>query len=299
MPGAAQMRPLGAVGLAATLYCAVAGLISGLWLEAFDPEAGWLDAVLCAAPALFALALALGSQADRRQYVARLFACVLLLPILLLMGSALRDLEQAPALLFGGGFALLHVLGLVAMVAWLAKATTRVEAGMAAPKVLPEVLGRRLMSLRAEGLPIDIQAGTVPDDWVVDLRFDAATARAHRVLLTVDPATREVRVRERVGASGAAPDDADEASMRTVGDDAFDPSRPQAQRVWARTLQTTMLDPQRLASVPLRLHGPSAHLDAADPKAFDAEGVLTLLAALVTGSGFAWQPVIAAPRART
>ena len=54
--------------------------------------------------------------------------------------------------------------------------------------------------------------------------------------------------------------------------------------------QTTLIEPARLAAVPLQLTPGGAHLPEAHVDGLDGEGVLTALCALVTRSGWHWQP---------
>ena len=131
-----------------------------------------------------------------------------------------------------------------------------------------------------------------PTRIVVEVPLEAL--RCHRIVLVLDERRREVRVSERLGAHGARPRDADEASLRSLGDAAFDPSRPDADRVWQTTWQATMIDPLRLDAVPLRPLGLHAELPRAYAAALDGEGVLTALCALVTRSGWHWQPRLGA-----
>ena len=109
-----------------------------------------------------------------------------------------------------------------------------------------------------------------------------------------------VRVRELLGASGAAPRDADEASMRSIGDAAFDPARPDAQRISSRTAQASMIDPARLQATRLVLRDGQAGPvpEARARTAADPDALVTLLCALVTRSGYAWQPSLGIGRAR-
>ncbi len=81
--------------------------------------------------------------------------------------------------------------------------------------------------------------------------------------------------------------------MRGPSDPAFDPARPQANRVYGRTAQTTMIDPVRLAAVPLTFTQRSvATVSPAFLSTLDEEGMMTLLCALVTQSGWKWEPAL-------
>ena len=158
---------------------------------------------------------------------------------------------------------------------------------------------QRLQSLAAAGVPIDVTAGTAPGEWVVTLRL-AEAARTHHVLLRIEERTHTVRVRERLAASGAAPRDGDEASMRNIGDAAIDPTRPDAQRVSSRVAQTSMIDPARLQNIRLVLRQGEAEPapQAVARTAADPDDIVTLLCALVTRSGYAWQPLMGLGRGR-
>lgn len=275
---------LGAVGPTLALWPALQGGV--LW--AWGSDRGAFATLVCAAPALTTLALAATSQADRRQYIARTLAAAMMLPLLQLMWALEPPRVALVALLTG--LALLHVTACLAAVLWLAVAATRAQAAPGVPPVSRGVLVARLRSLAALGLPLRVGPGESADEWVVDLLDEAHPDRNHRVRLSIDAAAACVRVRERLGASAAVPHDAEEASMRSIGDPAFDPARPRARRVWARVAQATMVEPQRLDAV--RLRWSAEGVTAADPGARDAESLVTLLAALVVRSGWHWQPLL-------
>ena len=82
--------------------------------------------------------------------------------------------------------------------------------------------------------------------------------------------------------------------MRTLGEPICDPTRPQAQKISSRVAQATMIDPARLQATRLVLDdgraAPAPH--AVRATATDPDAVLTLLCALVTRSGYAWQPLL-------
>jgi hypothetical protein len=115
-------------------------------------------------------------------------------------------------------------------------------------------------------------------------------ARSHGVFMRLDTTRRCVHVAERLGAAGATPQDADEASLRRVGDPLLDAARPQAQRVWGMTRQATLIDPHRLAALMQLMAARGVARAATDATALDAEGTLTLLCAVVTTSGWDWSP---------
>jgi len=299
---APRMAPLGRLPFLAVAQLVLMGGLAWTWLAIAGAEHGLLEALICAAPAVLALRLGFTSQADRQQYVARLLACAAMLPILLMMWAGAQDAPAAApdaALwvrhpwVFFTAFALLHATLFVAAVVWLAATVTRVEAARHAAPVPAAVLVHRLHSLVAAGVPFTVTAGTNAGEWTVALRL-AEAERSHRVLLKIDEPKRTVRVRERLGASGAKPCDCEEASMRTLGEPICDPTRPEAQRISSRVAQATMIDPARLQATRLVLRDGHAEPapQAASATATDPDAVVTLLCALVTRSGYAWQPLL-------
>lgn len=302
---AARMAGLGRVAVVAVAHPALAGAVTWAWLGIAGVARGPLEAALCIAPALLAAALAFTSQADRQQYVARLLACAAMLPILLMMWAGSQDPlpEAAPAAsavlarqpwIFFSGFAVAHAAIFVAAIIWLASAVTRVEAMPGSATVPAAMLVQRLRSLGASGVPFVLTEGGPAGEWVAALRLPANHERSHWVILRIDEVTHTVRVRERLGARGATPRNADEASLRGPGEAAFDPTRPDAQSVWSWQAQTTMIDPARLAATRLALHDGRAEPvpEAVTATATDPDDIVTLLCALVTRSGYAWQPLM-------
>ena len=299
---APRMAPLGRLPLFAIAQLTLMGGLAWYWLVIAGAERGLLEALICAAPVVLALRLGFTSQADRQQYVARLLACAAMLPILLMMWAGSQDTPAAtPETVvwvrhpwtFFTAFALLHAAIFVAAIAWLAASVTRVEPAGHAQPVPATVLVQRLHSLAAAGVPFSVSADAKPGEWTVTLRL-AEAERSHRVLLKIDEPRRTVRVRERLGASGAKPCNCDEASMRTLGDPICDPTRPQAQRISSRVAQATMIDPARLQATRLALLDGKAEPapQALTATAADPDAVITLLCALVTRSGYAWQPLL-------
>ena len=305
---APRMAPLGRVPVVAVAHLACMGGLAWAWLVIAGASRGVFEAVICAAPALLAFGVGFTTQADRQQYVARLVACTAMLPILLMMWAGSQDaaaatpdmslLARRPWIFFTA-FALLHAAAFLASIAWLAAAVTRVEAVPGTTAVPAALLVQRLRSLAAAGLPLDVTAGAAAGEVAVALRL-AEAERTHRVLLHIDERKHTVRVRERVGASGAAPRDADEASMRSIGDPAIEPTRPDAQRISSRVAQTSMIDPARLQAIRLVLrdgHAEPAPQTVTRTRA-DPDELVTLLCALVTRSGYAWQPLLGLGRSR-
>jgi len=183
---------------------------------------------------------------------------------------------------------LAHALAVVALIFWGGRWTTRVDAVDGVRAVNLAALRARLVSFAGgPRAPLQLSESS-PGRFVVDLPLESL--RSHRIVLTFDESRHEVSVVERVGAHGARPRDGEEASLRSVGDARFVPTRPHADRVWQTAWQATMIEPLRLAAVPLGPLGLHAELPAAYAAALDAEGVLTALCALVTRSGWHWQP---------
>ena len=308
--GAPRMAPLGRVPLVAVAQLALMGGLAWGWLVIAGAPRGPFEAALCAAPAWMAVALAFTSQADRQQYVIRLLACSAMLPILLMMWAGSQDpaadttasvglLGRHPWLFFTA-FALLHAALFVGAIFWLAAAVTHVGAAPGVAAVPASTLSQRLRSLAVAGVPLDVVRGERGGEWVVHLLLPVGEGRSHRLILRVDETMRTVQVRERLGAHAAAPRSADEASLRSLGDPAFDPTRPDAQRVSSCVAQASMIDPAQLAATRLTLDCDRAlpATEALSTTATDTDAVVVLLCALVTRSGYAWQPLIGLGRSR-
>lgn len=201
-------------------------------------------------------------------------------------------IEASPRWPFFVGAALAHTLVFVALTFWGGRWTTRVDAETGASVVNAVALRTRLASFAASPHASLLLAET--DDGCVVIDLPVGALRSHRITLALDEARREVHVAERIGAFGARPRDAAEASLRGTMDAAFDPARPQADRLWQTTWQATLIDPVRLAAVPLRPLGLHAELPPAHAAALDGEAVLIALCALVTRSGWHWQPHLGA-----
>lgn len=305
---APRMAPLGRVPVLGVALLTAMGGLAWAWLVIAGADRGPFEVAVCAAPALLALALAFTSQDDRQQYVARLLACAAMLPILLMMWAGSQEAVGMPALaalaqrpwIFFSVFALLHAALFVAAVLWLARSVTRIEAMRGAAAVPANVLVQRLQALAKAGVPFDLVRGEAEGVWVAQLHLRANEDRSHRVIFDIDETAMTVHVRERLGASGAAPVDAGEASLRSIGDPAFEPARPDAQRVWSFHAQTTMIVPAQLAATRLTLRDALAEPgpDAVVATTADADALVTLLCALVTRSGYAWQPLMGIGRSR-
>lgn len=287
-----RMGGLAGTAVGAVVYATLSGLLAAGWLALIGADTGVVEALLCAGPALVALVLCATSRTDRQQYVARLFAAAGMLPLLQAMWAGSQDGPRElplPTWLFFTAWAVGHTLAFLAAVAVLARRVTRVEAQAGTQRVDAATLVARLRSLQAAGLPLAVEAGETADDWTLELRTaDVDEDRSHRVLLRLDAARSEVRVRERLRARGAAPRNADEASMRSLGEPAFDAARPEATHGWSQTTQATMLEPGRVAAVHIALR--DGWVKVAPGNAADSESLVALLCAVVTRSGWAWQP---------
>jgi len=88
---APRMAPLGRLPVTAAAHLELMGGLAWSWLVISRAGPGVFEAVVCAAPALLAFGLGFSSQADRQQYVVRLLACALMLPILLMMWAGSQD----------------------------------------------------------------------------------------------------------------------------------------------------------------------------------------------------------------
>ncbi|QPF72188.1 hypothetical protein G8A07_04085 [Roseateles sp. DAIF2] len=184
----------------------------------------------------------------------------------------------------------LHIAFALGFLLWAGTATTRLPPVPGHAAVTPALLGQRLHALARLGLPLGVRQ-QADGLWRVEHR-GLAEGRSHAALLRLDATARRVQVRELLTADAAAPQDEDEASLRGgLCDAASDPARPRADRVWQRRVQTTLLDPERLAALRLKLSADRVALAPGSDLGFDGEGMLSLLAALVTESGWGWQPV--------
>ncbi|MBX3606613.1 MAG: hypothetical protein KF788_15145 [Piscinibacter sp.] len=287
----ARFPALTRVGLAAAGYTLATGSAVAAWHHVVGTAPFGLALAVCLAPALLAIALALTAQADRRQYVVRLVAVALMGPIGVLFWSLDGPTRPGLGMALAIGFALLHVLAFVLAVRWLGAFTTRIDPDAGTLAVGRAMLVRRLASLQSLGLPLEIRPdGASSAGLRITWHPSAEPERRHVVQLVPDEANREVTVREWLQADGAAPADADEASLRGPGEPAFDPARPDAQRVWLRTVQTTLLDAQRLQALPLALHGDRVAWSGGTPALPDTDTLMALLARIVTRSGWAWCP---------
>ena len=197
---------------------------------------------------------------------------------------------------FYTGAAAVHMLFFVGLILWGGSALTRVPALAESVAVPMETLSERLFSLTRAGNRLIVSK---PDPRSIVFEVRVAQRRSHKITLRLDAQRHAVQVEEELAVGGAAPIDDEEASMGDFGESAFDATRPDAHRIWSSTWQATMIDPTRLAGVPLQLQSTSALLPASYLDSLDGEGVLTVLCAVVTRSGWLWQPRLARGRQRS
>lgn len=285
-------RPL--VAAAALGYQLLAGASMAAWLV-LSQRAGLLEAAAaCPIPALVVAWLAWRGDPDNRQFAAKLFAASMFGPLLLgFWAGGEPSASGSAAWPFMLAGAVLHLLAVVGAVVWLGATVTRVPPAAGVAAVDAGMLRARLLSLVAAGLPASMtESPSIPGNGTV-LLVDVdlpEQERTHRITVLFDASRARVRVLERIGARGARPASAAEASMRGPGDAAFDPTRPDAQRVSGITWQATMVEPQRLAASQPEFRGARVAALPVPCAALDGEGVLTLLCAVVTRSGWVWQP---------
>jgi hypothetical protein len=286
-----RLRLLGGIAVA---YLTLFGALLLFWLRVTGVDGSWMEALVCFAPAALGLWLARTSTEDRNQYIARVLACMSFLPILLLFwATSLEPETDMPARLvwpFAVGAGMVHAAAFVGMIFWGGSYATMVPAAPGASMASADDLLARLMSLNALGAPFGV-TNLAEGEVLVSLRLASGGARGHQVKLRLRPRQRLVQVREKLSANMARPSSAEEASMRGAADSYFDPTRPSASRVSGTTLQTSMIDPQKLAAMPLRMFGQKVELPDGYGEALGPDAIVTLLCAVVTGSGWRWQPV--------
>lgn len=246
-----------------------------------------LDAALCFGPVAISIALAMTSQLDRKQYIARLLAAALFLPIGLLFWAS-----SHPA----GGWMLVvlaaaHVAAFVLAIAWLARLATHIDAARGVAAVGASRLAARIDSLQrfANG-HFRLARQGAEHVWTVELLANAQSGRRHRMTLTLDAAGGRVAIKEFLSADGAVPQSAQERDMRAAAEPYFDPTRPDAQAVWNRTRQSSMIDPDRFVATAVRFDGDEVRFDYPPGIPVDDDAVIILFAVLVTRSGYAWAP---------
>ena len=266
------------------LYLALTG--AGVWLclrrQGVDPSIA--GAIVCCLPALLGLVLVFTSTTDEEQYLMRLAAASLMTPMLLLFWSNSAGLPTSYML----GAGLFHMLCFAGSVVWMGAKTTQVPAVVGVPSVDATTLQSRLLSLAAIEGPLRVWSPAAHEVIVTFLYH--SPGRSYRLLLNLDPATQQVRVRERVTGNKASPANDGEKSMRGFGESAFDPARPEAQAGWQIIAQVTPIRQAELTGTPLTWQGSTVAVPAKFAAALDERGVATLLCAVVTRSGWHWKP---------
>ncbi len=236
---------------------------------------------------------------DQASGLARLAAQQVPVPAKMPIADAPADVPTStatPQWPFYTAAAALHMLFFVGLIFRGGSALTQVPALAGSVAISTEALRERLCSLARTS---DRLIVSKPDARTVLFEVRVAKRRSHKITLRLDNESQAVQVEEKLAASGAAPIDEDEASMGDFGESTFDATRPHAQRGWSSTWQATMIEPTRLAGVPLQLQSTSALLPASFLDSLDGEGVLTVLCAVVTRSGWRWQPRLARGRQRS
>lgn len=286
-PASLQYRQTRWLARGVLVYAALHGAVVFAWLAGVGAREGWGSALVCALPALAALWAIATGLTPPRSALSKVMAAGLFGPLLLLFWAG----DVAPASVPGWPFfvpaVLLHAAVFIGCIVVLGQVMTRVEPVADEPPVPVATLRRRLLSLAA-GLPRHCSVRELPGGTLVfELLASSTQGRHHRVLLDLLAAAGEVRVREELRASAAPPAGADEASLRGPGDAPMEAGRPEAAAVWHAVRQTSMFEPEQIAAVPLRLEGDRVHgAEALGP----GDGVLLALCAVVTRSGWAWQP---------
>ena len=276
-----------------TLYLVLFGAATWVWLRHGGVEMSALVTAVCFAPAALGLGLTFTSTADFEQYTLRIVACALFTPILLLFwgGSVDAASPASPRLVwpFATGASIFHALAFAGTVMWVGTASTQVPAQPNTVAVSAETLLARLRSLSEISGPFDITS-PAPHELVIWYRYPTGDERSLAVLLNLDGEKHQVRVRERESFQGARPKDSAEASMRALGDPVLDPTRPEASRVYGTVAQTRPIKLVSLTANPAILHERSVAVPAGFGAALDETGMVTLLCAVVTRSGWDWQP---------
>lgn len=291
MSSPGRFPPLTRAALACTGYLLFVALAFAAWhLAIGSAPPAWVLAV-CFAPALLSAAFALRSQHDRRQYIARPMVTVLMTPVLLLFWSLDGPTQPGLGMALAIGFALLHAAVFVLSVKWMGAFTTRIEPAAGTPVASTATLVQRLAALPALGLPLDLHADPARQRLQLAWTPDDATQQRHHVTLQLQPQATQVEVLEQLRGDGAAPADAEQASMRSIGDPAFEPTRPDARKVWLRTVQSTMLDAERLAAAPVALVGDQLVWRGPPQRTLpDTDTLMACLAVIVLQSGWGWAP---------
>ncbi|WP_341888818.1 hypothetical protein [Variovorax sp. YR752] len=290
-PGAARFATLTRAGVACTVYTLLVAAAFSAWHLAIGSTPMALALVICFLPAALCFACACSSQHDRRQYVARLMAAALMAPILLLFWSIDGPTHAGLGMALAIGFVLLHVAAFLLGLRWLAAFSTRIDPAAGTPVASTAMLVQRLIALPSLGLPLDVHADPTHHTLQFGWNPTGQARRRHRVTLHLQTDAAQVQVLEQLQADGAAPADTREASMRSPGDAFFDPTRPDAQKVWLRTVQSTILDVEHLAGAPVALVGDALAWRGPAARVLpDTDTLMACLANIVVQSGWSWAP---------
>lgn len=183
----------------------------------------------------------------------------------------------------------LHALALLALLVGSGLWTTAVPAAPGATVVNAGTLRERLLSVQEAGLRCSVYSASPHE---VEVELSGHAGRSRRVVLRLDETERRVRVLEHLSSDGAAPQDDEEADMQGPGADGIDPARPPAHKVWGRMRQTTLVVPEWLAHLAPRFDAADGLRLVASRRfvRLDGDGAVSLLCAVVTASGWSWQP---------
>jgi hypothetical protein len=195
------------IAAANIIYAIIAGAFIwyGLRRESTTPDS--VDTAICCLPALLCLLLAFTSNEDPEQYVVRLMAC-LFGPVLLLLWSG-------GSMAYTLGIGALHLLLFAGSVLWIGTTVTRVPAVGGVAAVDASNRPARLVSTGAMGALLRTSSRAA-NEIVVTFAHRAAD-RSCRVLLNLDPDTRQVRVREPPSVNMAGPVNENEESLPGPG----------------------------------------------------------------------------------
>jgi hypothetical protein len=286
------MSRLRSIVVVAVAYCALFGAALWLWLRAQAPQSLAIGAV-CALPALLALLVLTRHRGDPSQLIAKTCACMLMPPVLMLMWAGEQvpaELRIWPAMV---GFCVLQASAFIGFILWAAPRSTRVEPVEGVSALSVAELQQRIAALPEAGLGVRLLEASA-DTSVLEYVHASEAARVYRFVAQLDAHAHTLYVREQESASAAAPRDAAEADMRPLGSVGIDPTRPAAQSVYSKSTNATFLDPTRLAAVAAALQVANGAVRFASPTPHDADAkhVAYALAALTTGAGWTYQPIL-------
>ena len=78
--------------------------------------------------------------------------------------------------------------------------------------------------------------------------------------------------------------------MRAPLSPSYDPKRPEATAIWQSVAQTSTITPEKLNAVRLQIRDRTVNLPSDSAAQLDGDSLVTLLCAIVTRSGWNWQP---------